>query len=157
MLGAHHALGLKGPQRHHPVGHSSTNSSSAAQNIKSSHDSGAPTKVKAILRVRPFLPNESGHGRDVVSIDDLRHQAKLVNPRNRSELLSYTFDGCYGRDSTQLRIFAQDVAPIVEKALSGFNATIFAYGNTGAGKTFTMEGTASQPGNYHLCFMLTTV
>lgn len=36
--------------------------------------------------------------------------------------------------------------PVIQSVLKGYNATIFAYGNTGAGKTFTMEGTPTKPG-----------
>ena len=32
------------------------------------------------------------------------------------------------------------VSPIVSEVLDGFNCTIFAYGQTGTGKTYTMEG-----------------
>ncbi|RTG91200.1 uncharacterized protein DC041_0009813 [Schistosoma bovis] len=35
--------------------------------------------------------------------------------------------------------------PIVDKVLEGYNGTIFAYGQTGTGKTFTMEGIRSEP------------
>ena len=37
-------------------------------------------------------------------------------------------------------VFA-DTAPVVVSVLDGYNVCIFAYGQTGAGKTFTMEGT----------------
>jgi kinesin family protein 11 len=46
----------------------------------------------------------------------------------------------FGPDSTQDRLFNQAISPIVEEVLDGFNCTIFAYGQTGTGKTFTMEG-----------------
>ncbi len=46
----------------------------------------------------------------------------------------------FGPDSTQERLFNQAISPIVEEVLDGFNCTIFAYGQTGTGKTFTMEG-----------------
>ncbi len=47
----------------------------------------------------------------------------------------FTFDYCYGEDSTQSTIFADLGVPILEKALGGFNGTIFAYGQTGGGCT----------------------
>lgn len=42
--------------------------------------------------------------------------------------------------STQEEVFSTVVRPIVDEALAGFNCTIFAYGQTGTGKTHTMEG-----------------
>ncbi len=47
---------------------------------------------------------------------------------------------CFGPESGQARLYDQAVAPIVEEVLDGFNCTIFAYGQTGTGKTYTMEG-----------------
>jgi len=42
-----------------------------------------------------------------------------------------------------------DVSPLVTSVLDGYNLCIFAYGQTGTGKTFTMEGTESNRGvNY---------
>lgn len=100
------------------------------------------TAVRAILRSRPQLSHEQ-------KFNTLHFQSTTVripNPRNPSELLAYSFDGCYGPTSTQIAIFAGDVVPVLERVLTGYNATIFAYGNTGAGKTFTMEGTLAAPG-----------
>lgn len=37
------------------------------------------------------------------------------------------------------------VNPLVEEVLAGYNCTVFAYGQTGTGKTFTMEGTDNDP------------
>lgn len=102
-------------------------------------------KVRAILRVRPPLPSEAG-GNCLQIASALGDTVCVRNPRNGQETLSFHFDQCYGHDSSQLAIFAQDVAPLAEHALAGFNVTIFAYGNTGAGKTFTMEGVPQAPG-----------
>lgn len=107
-----------------------------------------PTKVKSIIRVRPGLASESSHS--IISVDEHQAVARLINPRNPNELLSFQFDGCWGAThdiaSQQLQIFLRNVVPVAKKVLEGFNATIFAYGNTGAGKTFTMEGTDQAPG-----------
>ena len=43
--------------------------------------------------------------------------------------------GCH-----QETIFKQSALPIIESVLEGYNGTIFAYGQTGTGKTHTMEG-----------------
>ena len=74
--------------------------------------------------------------------------ARPAAPRQRRALsrLAHLFNhvaGCrqvFGPDSTQERLFNQAISPIVEEVLDGFNCTIFAYGQTGTGKTFTMEG-----------------
>lgn len=46
----------------------------------------------------------------------------------------------FGPDSTQEKLFKQSITPIVNEVMDGFNCTIFAYGQTGTGKTYTMEG-----------------
>ncbi len=46
----------------------------------------------------------------------------------------------FGPDSGQEKLYKNAIAPIVEEVLEGFNCTIFAYGQTGTGKTYTMEG-----------------
>ena len=53
---------------------------------------------------------------------------------------TFTFDAIYDWDSTQVDIFEETFQGLVDSVLKGFNGTIFAYGQTGTGKTFTMEG-----------------
>lgn len=42
-------------------------------------------------------------------------------------------------------VFKQAALPIIESVLEGYNGTIFAYGQTGTGKTHTMEGLKADP------------
>jgi kinesin family protein 11 len=51
-----------------------------------------------------------------------------------------TFDKVFGPQSRQVDVYDQAVVPIVNEVLEGYNCTIFAYGQTGTGKTYTMEG-----------------
>ena len=53
---------------------------------------------------------------------------------------TFTFDAVYGPDTVQANLYQATVNPVVESVLEGYNGTIFAYGQTGTGKTFTMEG-----------------
>lgn len=46
----------------------------------------------------------------------------------------------FGPTSQQKELFDEAVSPIVNEVLEGYNCTIFAYGQTGTGKTYTMEG-----------------
>ena len=67
----------------------------------------------------------------------------------------FTFDAAYDQESLQKDLYLETFAPLVNSVLEGFNGTIFAYGQTGAGKTFTMEGVK---GNlvYYLCSQKTS-
>ncbi len=53
---------------------------------------------------------------------------------------TYTFDHVFPPEATQESLFKTVAHPIVNEVLKGFNCTIFAYGQTGTGKTYTMEG-----------------
>jgi hypothetical protein len=61
-------------------------------------------------------------------------------PRRRFE-----FNQVYGPNVEQSRIF-DDVRPMVGQTLQGFNVSAILYGATGSGKTYTLEGTAEEPG-----------
>lgn len=53
---------------------------------------------------------------------------------------SFAFDRVFGTTSKQVDVYKVVAAPLVEEVLAGYNCTVFAYGQTGTGKTFTMEG-----------------
>ena len=56
------------------------------------------------------------------------------------------FDVVFGPDSTQEEVYNETTKHLVENVLNGYNATVFAYGATGGGKTYTMVGTPDNPG-----------
>lgn len=53
----------------------------------------------------------------------------------------FTFDKTFGQNSKQCEVYHTVVSPLIEEVLSGYNCTVFAYGQTGTGKTHTMIGT----------------
>lgn len=65
---------------------------------------------------------------------------------NRSREKRYAFDHVFGPETTQVGVYEKSCKFLLEGVINGYNATVFAYGPTGAGKTFTMSGSASQPG-----------
>ncbi|KAJ1822436.1 hypothetical protein LPJ56_000792 [Coemansia sp. RSA 2599] len=52
----------------------------------------------------------------------------------------YHYDAVFGPKATQEHIYEKIVSPILNEVMQGYNCTIFAYGQTGTGKTYTMEG-----------------
>jgi kinesin family member 11 len=68
-------------------------------------------------------------------------------PVAKKVIKTFTFDRVFGMYSTQEELFQTMVLPIVDETLTGFNCTIFAYGQTGTGKTHTMEGDIFCPEN----------
>ena len=103
---------------------------------------GNGKKVKVVVRVRPTMPSESSDSCLTVA----ENKVQIMNPKNSNELIEYSFDSCYDTKGLQAEIFQNEAIPLVETVLRGENATIFAYGMTGAGKTFTMQGSNDQEG-----------
>lgn len=66
-----------------------------------------------------------------------------LNSKEQSK--AFTFDGVYSPDSSQRQVYDETAFPLVESVLEGYNGTIFAYGQTGCGKTFTMVGIKDDP------------
>ena len=62
-----------------------------------------------------------------------------------SESCDFKFDNVWGTNTSQEAIF-EEVKQFINESLQGFSVTIFAFGMTGSGKTFTIAGTPQQPG-----------
>eukprot|EP00127_Corallochytrium_limacisporum_P004776 Clim_evm2s175 gene=Clim_evmTU2s175 len=60
--------------------------------------------------------------------------------------IRYAFDRVFDEESTQQEVFEGTTKPLIDNVLNGYNATVFAYGATGAGKTHTMLGYNDDPG-----------
>ncbi|NXY47531.1 KIF19 protein, partial [Ceuthmochares aereus] len=67
---------------------------------------------------------------------------------NRSREKTFVFDMVFDHRATQEEVYMSTTKSLIEGVISGYNATIFAYGPTGAGKTYTMLGMDSEPGIY---------
>ena len=48
-------------------------------------------------------------------------------------------------DSSQRQVYDEVAFPIVDSIFQGYNGTVFAFGQTGCGKTFTMMGVVNDP------------
>ncbi len=104
--------------------------------------------VKVVVRIRPLSSQETRDGNSVAaSADPDRGLISLKNPRadDREPPKNFSFDAVFAADVKQKHIYDVCAASVVESVLQGYNGTIFAYGQTGAGKTFTMEGKADVP------------
>lgn len=56
---------------------------------------------------------------------------------------TFSFDYIYSEESSQEEVYANTAKDSVLSVLEGYNSTILAYGQTGTGKTYTMEGRIS--------------
>lgn len=92
-----------------------------------------------IAPVRAFVRIRLGCG-------TVKHDNKTVSiVKECGEVVEYEFDGVFGSGSTQLQVFAA-LKSVVPRLMDGYNQTLFCYGNTGSGKTYTMVGTRDSPG-----------
>eukprot|EP00462_Mataza_sp_D1_P021546 CAMPEP_0175126944 /NCGR_PEP_ID=MMETSP0087-20121206/4129_1 /TAXON_ID=136419 /ORGANISM="Unknown Unknown, Strain D1" /LENGTH=1515 /DNA_ID=CAMNT_0016408901 /DNA_START=199 /DNA_END=4746 /DNA_ORIENTATION=+ len=95
--------------------------------------------IQVVVRCRPRNQREKNSNAAVVL--EANHEESTVELNKAAKnAKSYTFDQVYTSTSTQQEVFEGTVAPIVDEVLDGFNCTVFAYGQTGTGKTHTMEG-----------------
>eukprot|EP00126_Sphaerothecum_destruens_P001018 Sdes_comp12227_c0_seq1m2964 len=105
--------------------------------------------VKVVVRVRPFNEKEIKDGHKFITqVDSRNNSISLINPNPKSEIdakRTFTFDATFDEKSTQVEVYSSVARPIVESCIEGYNGTIFAYGQTGTGKTFTMEGIRDVP------------
>ncbi|XP_069705904.1 kinesin-like protein KIF21A isoform X6 [Phaenicophaeus curvirostris] len=91
------------------------------------------SSVRVAVRIRPQLAKEKIEG---------CHICTSVTPGEPQVFLgkdkAFTFDYVFNIDSQQEEIYRQCIEKLIEGCFEGYNATVFAYGQTGAGKTYTM-------------------
>nr|XP_027224336.1 kinesin-II 95 kDa subunit-like [Penaeus vannamei]XP_027224340.1 kinesin-II 95 kDa subunit-like [Penaeus vannamei] len=104
--------------------------------------------VKVVVRCRPMNEQETANGyKRVVDMDVDRGVVEISNVKGAETdpKKTFTFDAVYDWNSKQLELYDETFRPLVDSVLNGFNGTIFAYGQTGTGKTYTMEGIRDDP------------
>ncbi|GLT43281.1 hypothetical protein SLA2020_172430 [Shorea laevis] len=113
-------------------------------NSNSKHDKDKGVNVQVIVRCRPLSEDEARiHTPVVISCNENRREVCAVqNIANKQIDRTFLFDKVFGPTSQQQQLYDIAVSPIVNEVLEGYNCTIFAYGQTGTGKTYTMEGGA---------------
>ncbi|XP_018107419.1 centromere-associated protein E isoform X2 [Xenopus laevis] len=96
--------------------------------------------VKVCVRVRPLIQREQG--------DQANLQWKAGN-NTISQVdgtKSFNFDRVFNSHESTSQVYQEIAVPIIRSALQGYNGTIFAYGQTSSGKTYTMMGTPNSLG-----------
>ncbi|TMW66405.1 hypothetical protein Poli38472_004170 [Pythium oligandrum] len=100
-------------------------------------------QVNVVVRVRPVLPHERQQARSLQVEKTGQGKTKgnvltMSSPSDESH--TFVFEKCYDEATPQRLLFQREIQPAIAKVLEGINTTVFAYGATGTGKTFTMEG-----------------
>eukprot|EP00753_Platysulcus_tardus_P003938 PLAT12506.11.p1 GENE.PLAT12506.11~~PLAT12506.11.p1 ORF type:complete len:686 (-),score=285.26 PLAT12506.11:8-2065(-) len=119
--------------------------SRAARRPSLSSFAKAGGNVRVFCRLRPQNERELAAGGkiatvvadDGTSLDLLQGLAYGMEAESR---LRFSFDRIFAPGAPQLEVFETVAAPVVAEVLRGINGTVFAYGQTSSGKTYTMEG-----------------
>ncbi|CAA0811933.1 P-loop containing nucleoside triphosphate hydrolases superfamily protein [Striga hermonthica] len=111
---------------------------------KHDKDKDKGVNVQVVVRCRPLTEDETKLRTPVViSCNESRREVCAIqNIANKQMDRTFTFDKVFGLSSQQKDLYDEAVCPLVFEVIEGYNCTIFAYGQTGTGKTYTMEGGA---------------
>ncbi|XP_010814935.1 kinesin-like protein KIF19 isoform X4 [Bos taurus] len=124
--------------------------------MKDSGDS-KDQQLMVALRIRPISVAELEEGATLIAHKVDEQMVVLMDPMedpddilraHRSREKSYLFDVAFDFTATQEMVYQATTKSLIEGVISGYNATVFAYGPTGCGKTYTMLGTDHEPGIY---------
>jgi kinesin family member 11 len=113
-----------------------------------SHKSSAPaaeTSIQVVVRTRrrsdheirensPIIITSQGAKTNKISIETGTPSSTL-GVVTLPPVRTYPFDLVFGPEADQSMVYHEVVAPMLEQVLTGFNCTLFAYGQTGTGKT----------------------
>ncbi|KAJ1488419.1 P-loop containing nucleoside triphosphate hydrolase protein [Baffinella frigidus] len=93
--------------------------------------------VKVVLRCRPMTKSEASQEKQSLRCTSDKTVDVMYGKAGKK---SFTFDGTFDESTSQKDMYDNVVRPVVDEVLQGYNCTVFAYGQTGTGKTYTMEG-----------------
>lgn len=116
------------------------------------YDKEKGVNVQVLVRCRPFNEDElRANVLQVISCNEQRREVSAYQSTASKQIdRTFTFDKVFGPNSQQSDLYDQSIVPIVNEVLDGYNCTIFAYGQTGTGKTYTMEGGGKKTKNGEL-------
>ncbi|KAG9467391.1 hypothetical protein GDO78_015033 [Eleutherodactylus coqui] len=113
-------------------------------------------KIRVCVRKRPLSLREERRGEvSVVTVEDketiaVYERKEAVNLKEYILQHVFYFDEVFSETLTNQDVFMKTAHPLIQHVFNGGNATCFAYGQTGAGKTYTMIGIPKNPGLYAL-------
>ncbi|KAI5374466.1 Kinesin heavy chain [Alternaria postmessia] len=134
-----HTLPL-GLQRHlHPKRESSKQSeASGPQRLNPQQSCRTQSKDNVVVaRFRPQNKIEIASGGEPI-VEFKNDDTCTIQSKEASG--AFTFDRVFDMNSKQADVFDYSIRPTVDDILNGYNGTVFAYGQTGAGKSYTMMG-----------------
>ncbi|KAL4974359.1 kinesin motor domain-containing protein [Aspergillus desertorum] len=101
----------------------------------------AKGNVIVSIRVRPNVSGESSANPEWMV--DARRGLLAYNGKEGGD---YYYDNVFSAIENNARVYDSAAKRLVRRVMEGYHGTVFAYGMTGTGKTFSMQGTATSPG-----------
>lgn len=98
--------------------------------------------VLVSVRVRPDSTGEAKGADGEWMVDGRR---SLISYKGK-EAGDYRYDNVFSPYDNNARVYDNAAKRLVRRVMEGYHGTVFAYGMTGTGKTFSMQGTANSPG-----------
>ena len=110
-------------------------------------DMAEQSGIQVVVRLRPMSARElKGNTLPVVTASTEKKEVTVIKGTGARTLRNtFAFDNVFTSFSTQREVFDQTLAPVIGDVLGGYESTVFAYGQTGTGKTHTMEGIINDP------------
>ncbi|XP_052334724.1 centromere-associated protein E isoform X2 [Oncorhynchus keta] len=104
--------------------------------------------VKVCVRVRPLIEREETAAESAEPVKFYwKTDKKTIHQIDDGNLTkNFSFDRVFSAEETTRQLYQELAKPLVVSAVEGYNGTIFAYGQTSSGKTFTMMGSSLTPG-----------
>lgn len=97
--------------------------------------------IKVMVRARPMNSREIKlGGQSVINVYPDRKEVQITNPDETDNKKTFTYDASFDENVEQEYFYEKTAFSIINKVIGGYNGTIFAYGQTGCGKTFSMMG-----------------
>ena len=113
--------------------------------INATNKNSQKSQIIIAIRLRPLSQNEKDLS-DIESVSVINSTSLTVSAENSTKknnqikYQQFFFDHVFDKNASQQEIYNKTTKPLLENIIEGFNATVFAYGATGSGKTYTMLG-----------------
>ncbi|KAJ1848110.1 tubulin-dependent ATPase kip3, partial [Coemansia sp. RSA 2703] len=115
-----------------------------ARNLSTYEDTETPASAPTLRKVVHTIDDH------VLVFDppaeDGTRQSTVGASNRRNKDIRFVFDRVYGEESTQQEVYEGTTRGLLDSVMGGYNATVFAYGATGCGKTYTISGSPEDPG-----------
>ncbi|XP_073409834.1 kinesin-like protein KIF19 [Dendrobates tinctorius] len=122
--------------------------------MKNAKDDCQYRPITVAVRIRPLNQTEVEEGMQSITYKLGEQMLLLKDPNedaddyraSRARQRTFIFDEVLDQCASQDQMYESTTKSLVEGIVSGYNATVFAYGPTGTGKTYTMLGMDGEPG-----------